>query len=619
MKKIFSSIKGDAFGGITAAVVALPLALAFGVQSGLGAAAGLYGAFLIGIFAAVFGGTPTQISGPTAPMTVVSTTFIATIISANNGNIEKSLPLILGVFVLVGLFQILMGIFRLGQYIKYVPYPVVSGFMTGIGVIILITQIFSVFGYEPAKDEALVNGFKDKAKEVLLEKTLKEESKEGLLVIEDFQETINKAEKITPEQILEESKTLAKKDARGVLGALRYFGRAVKNINWTEFLLVIASIIIIYGFKRITKKIPSALVALLVITAVTIIFKLDVLTISDKGIIPSGFPAFKYEIFTEFSLAALIPYVTTAIALAGLGAIDSLLTSVVADNVTKTKHNSNKELIGQGIGNSIVGLFGGIPGAGATIRTIVNIDAGGKTKISGIIHGILLLLIVLVLGPYASYIPLSVLAGILVTVGIGVMDYKGLRVLFKMPVQDAIVMVTVLGVTVFLDLIVAVGIGLVLSSIMFMKKMGDVTANASKVINIKNKDYHEAPWKDEIDFPETYEKEIYVKHLNGPLFFGYTNDFQQSMAQIPEDATHVILRMDKVPYIDQSGLFALEDVLIDLCRKDVVLMIVGVKEQPLYRLRSIDIVPDLIPDALCFKNFSECVKWIKTNTNASSA
>ncbi|NER14334.1 STAS domain-containing protein [Leptobacterium flavescens] len=612
MKNLFKHIKGDAFGGITAAIVALPLALAFGVQSGLGAAAGLYGAFLIGIFAAVFGGTCTQISGPTAPMTVVSAAFVATILAANNGNVEKSLPLILGVFILAGLFQIVLGVLRLGQYIKYVPYPVVSGFMTGIGVIILITQIFSVFGYQPTQDEELVTSFKADAEEVILENILKEEANEGVLVLEDFRETISRAEQISPDQIQTEAENLAKNDTGGVVGSLKYFGRAAKNINWLEFILVLSTIIIIYGFKKITKKIPSALVALIVITAVTLIFNLDVLIISDKGVIPSGFPALHFEVFTEFNLTAFIPYIATAAALAGLGAIDSLLTSVVADNVTKTKHNSNKELVGQGIGNSIAGLFGGIPGAGATIRTIVNIDAGGKTKVSGVIHGIVLLMIVLVLGPYASYIPLSVLAGILVTVGIGVMDYKGLKVIHKMPRTDAVVMITVLLLTVFLDLIIAVGIGLVLSALMFMKKMGDVTTDESRVESLQESNGEE-PWIDELNFPKKFKEEVFIKHLNGPLFFGYTNDFQQTMSKIPKTANHIIIRMDKVPYIDQSGLFTLEDVLIDLLDKGVTPLIVGIKRQPLYRLRSIDIVPDLVPEDHLFETFKECVNWVKVN------
>lgn len=248
-----------------------------------------------------------------------------------------------------------------------------------------------------------------------------------------------------------------------------------------------------------------------------------------------------------------MPYIVTAITLAGLGAIDSLLTSVVADNITKTKHNSNRELVGQGIGNSIAALFGGIPGAGATIRTVVNIQSGGKTRLSGVVHGLLLLMVLLILGPIASKIPLSVLAGILITVGIGVMDYRGLKALGKMPKSDAIVIIVVLLLTVFLDLITAVAVGLILASIIFMKKMSDVTARQSSIKTLGNIP-REDIWKDEIDFPNNLKEEVYIKHIDGPLFFGYTADFSILAQQIPETATHVVIRMDKVPYMDQSGL-----------------------------------------------------------------
>ena len=476
MKNIFSNLKGDLFGGITAGIVALPLALAFGVQSGLGAAAGLYGAIFIGMLAAIFGGTASQISGPTAPMTVISTVLVAEIVRMNNGELDKALPTILFVFLLAGIFQVLLGILKVGSYIKYIPYPVVSGFMTGIGVIILITQIFPTFGYNPTLDSQLLAKYKPLAEESLLNKILADEASEGILVIEDFEETIARASNISEAEVLKESKTLISTETGGVVGSIKYASNALRNINWLEFLLTLGTVFIIYGFKRITKLIPSTLVALVVITGLVQILGWNALTIADKSPIPSGFPLPKLSIFYGVDLGLVMPYIVTAITLAGLGAIDSLLTSVVADNITKTKHNSNRELVGQGIGNSIAALFGGIPGAGATIRTVVNIQSGGKTRLSGVVHGLLLLMVLLILGPIASKIPLSVLAGILITVGIGVMDYRGLKALGKMPKSDAIVIIVVLLLTVFLDLITAVAVGLILASIIFMKKMSDVTA-----------------------------------------------------------------------------------------------------------------------------------------------
>ncbi|HLT54080.1 MAG TPA: SulP family inorganic anion transporter, partial [Flavobacteriaceae bacterium] len=266
MKNLFSNIRGDAFGGITAGIVALPLALAFGVSSGLGPSAGLYGAIFISFFAAMFGGTNTQISGPTAPMTAVSMVVVAGIVAANDGDVEKALPFILIVFLLSGLMQIGLGLLGLGKYIRYIPYPVVSGFMTAIGVIIIITQVLPAIGYYPKEDLEYVNQFKPQAEEIILENILKEEAGEGILVLEDFKETITRAELITQDDIQKESKTLAGKNASGVLGTIKVFPRAIKSINWLELGLTLLTIFIIYGFKKITTVIPSALVALVVVS-----------------------------------------------------------------------------------------------------------------------------------------------------------------------------------------------------------------------------------------------------------------------------------------------------------------------------------------------------------------
>jgi SulP family sulfate permease len=599
----FKHFKGDLFGGITAGIVALPLALAFGVSSGLGPSAGLYGAIFVSFFAALFGGTNTQISGPTAPMTAVSMVLIAGIIAINDGDISKALPLILSIFLLAGLMQIGLGLLRIGKYIKYIPNPVVSGFMTAIGVIILITQILPSVGYYPKEDLDYVAQFKPAAEEIILDNILKEEVGEDILVLEDFTSTIDRAGKITQEQILQESKTLAGKDASGVIGTIKVLPKALKNINWLELCLALGTIIIIYGFKRITTVIPSALVALLVVSGIAYGFGLDYRPIEE---IPSGLPALNFGIFTEFSFGSISLYIFAALTLALLGSIDSLLTSVVADNMTKTKHNSNKELIGQGIGNSVAAIFGGIPGAGATIRTVVNINAGGKTRLSGMISGILLLVILLAISPIASQIPAAVLAGILVTVGIGVMDYKGLKAIPSMPKFEVVIMLVVLVLSSTWNLVYAVGIGLVIASLMFMKKIGDLSSKGSSIKSLTE----EKAWSDEIDFPPCLKNEVFIKHLDGPLFFGSTSDFQALAKQIPEAATTVIIRMQKVTYMDQSGVFAMEDVLMELCNKKIKILLVGMVDQPKYMLERIDIIPDLVPEKQVFNSFEDCLFWL---------
>ena len=615
MKKLFSNIKGDAFGGITAGIVALPLALAFGVSSGLGPAAGLYGAIFISFFAAIFGGTSTQISGPTAPMTAVSMVIIAGIVAANDGDVSKALPAILTVFLLAGLFQVGLGVLGLGKYIRYIPYPVVSGFMTAIGLIILLTQILPSVGYYPKEDTEYVQQFKPHAEEVILQNILKEEAGEGILVLENFEETTLRGSEITSEQILTESKTLAAKDASGTIGALKVLPRALKNINWLEFLLALGTIIIIYGFKRITKAVPSTLVALVVMSGIAVAFGLDYKTIEA---IPTGIPEINFEIFSNFNLSSITPYIFTALTLSLLGAIDSLLTSVVADNMTKTKHKPNKELIGQGIGNSIAALFGGIPGAGATIRTVVNINAGGKTKLSGMIAGIMLLIVMMVFADVASKIPAAVLAGILITVGIGVMDYKGLKAIPSLPrdiklgplklSSEVLIMLIVLGLSTFWDLIYAVGIGLIIASLMFMKKIGDLTAERSDVKPLK-----EESWSDEIDFPEDLKEKVFIKHIKGPLFFGSTSEFQQLSQQIPTTAKIVIMRLGRMQYMDQSGLYAMEDMLQELKKNDIEILFVNLLKQPRYMMERIDIIPDFIPKSQIFPAFKECILWIKEN------
>ena len=536
-------------------------------------------------------------------MTAVSMVVIATILGANNGSLEQALPYILGVFLLSGLIQIALGVLGVGKYIKYIPYPVVSGFMTAIGVIILITQILPVLGYDVKNDAEYVEQFKPLAEERILEKILTDESREGLLVLEDFEETIRRAGEVNENSINKEAINLAKNNSSGVVGTIKTLPRALGGINWIEVIIAVSTIIIIYGFKKITTAVPSTLVALLIVSAAAIGFGVDYISIQQ---IPDGFPKIQWAIFTEFSFLHLIPYILTALTLSLLGAIDSLLTSIVADNLTKTRHLPNKELIGQGIGNSIGAIFGGIPGAGATIRTVVNIHSGGKIRVSDMVASLILLIILLAISPLASQIPAAVLAGILVTVGIGVMDYKGLNTLSKIPRTEVTVMIVVLVLSVFWNLVYAVGIGLVLASLFFMKKMGDIAKSDTRVSTISK----EKAWKDETKLSDSFKENVFIKHLNGPLFFGFTSEFVNISKQIPKTASILIIRMDKVPFIDQSGLFALEDVLLDLYQKEIEILMVGIQSQPKYLMKMIGIIGELIPEERIFDRFANCREFI---------
>lgn len=536
-----TNIKGDIFGGLTAGIVALPLALAFGVQSGLGASAGLYGAMILGLVAAIFGGTNTQISGPTGPMTVVSATVVSVAI-AKYGNIEDAWGIILLTFLLAGVFQIVFGALKIGKYIKYIPYPVLSGFMSGIGIIIIVFQLFPVLGLvSPGK------------------------------VVAVFKELPN----------------------------------AVHHRNNSAILLALGTVLIIYGVPKFTKLVPSTLVALVIMTLLSFLFALDLPLI---GKIPTGLPSLKISLLAQLHFSDIWLVFLPAITLAGLGSIDSLLTSVVADNITRTKHKSNKELIGQGIGNMASSLFGGIPGAGATMRTVVNVKSGGRTRLSGVFHALLLMLIVLGLGRYVAYIPLAALAGILITVGIDILDTKGLRNIFNISRSDAIILIIVLVLTVFVDLLQAVGIGMVIASLIFMRKASDMVEANTSLTKVDRYD-REVAWEDEANLSLTQDH-VYIKRFDGPIFFGVAAKVLERVNKIPADAEVIIFRMKKVPFIDQSGLYALEEVIKEMQKMGIVVVLTMTQPQPLSLLRKTKFIPDILPEKYLFKSIEECSVWL---------
>lgn len=616
LKLDFSNIKGDFFGGLTAGIVALPLALAFGAQTPLGAMAGLYGAIVIAILAALFGGTPTQISGPTAPMTVVSTAVVSSaILEAGVSTVQEALPFIIATFFLAGVIETIFGILRLGRYIRYIPYPVVSGFMSGIGVIIIITQLFPALGYNPVADAELVAQQMPHAEEQILEGILRQEESEGMLSgvmsKEDLNETNRRAEKITFEEIEAQAKILAASSVSGTVGTIKNLNRPFSKpglINGFNLALTLLTIFIIYGFKRITTLVPSSLVALLVLTPAAYFLLPGQVPVI--GEVESGLPPIHLNFFHAYTnLGMLGIIVQFAITLAALGALDSLLTSVVADNISKTKHDSDQELIGQGIGNMGAALFAGLPGAGATMRTVINVQSGGKTKISGVIAGLFLLAVLLGLGPIVAYIPNAVLAGILITVGIGIIDYKGLRHLRSVPRSDAVIMFAVLLLTVFVDLLAAVAAGMIMAALLFMKKIADVVEH--KMNSAPLREFaKELPWKDEPPYIAQLEDQVYIKHFDGPIFFGFANRFQEMMQALPGIKV-VVMRMGRVPYIDQSGLYAMDEVIQSLREEGVVVVIAGLQEQPKLMLEKINVIPGLINENYIFDNFEACLYWLK--------
>ncbi len=386
MKYSLDKLRGDIFGGLTSAVVALPVSLAFGVASGLGAAAGLYGAIAVGFFAAVFGGTRSQISGPTAPMAVA----MAVIITSHSSNLSEALTVVM----LGGLLQVLLGVLRFGRFVAYTPHVVVSGFMSGIGVIVMLIQTLPFLGAPTALG--------------------------------------------------------------GPVGAIRALPDALADANLNAFAIALATLLVgVLWPRRWTKFMPGPLVALIVGTLLSVLALRDVPVI---GPVPTGLPQLQLGLP---SIPFLVSAIQPALILALLGSVDSLLTSLVADSLTGTRHNADRELIGQGIGNVMAGLIGGVPGAGATMGTVINIRAGGTTQVSGALRAVVVLALLLGLGRFVEPIPHAVLAGILMKVGWDIVDWRMLARVHRMRREHLFVMLLTLGLTVFVDLVTAVAIGLI--------------------------------------------------------------------------------------------------------------------------------------------------------------
>src|SRR5260221_9843476 len=435
-----------------------------------------------------------------------------------------TLPGVVVIIVLAGLLQIALGLFRIGTYIRYVPYPVISGFMTGIGVIIILQQLFPMLGAEPPSSEPL-----------------------------------------------------------SILRQLHLLGG---NIKWAAVALSALTIATVFILPRFTKAVPASLVALAVLLA---------LEVSVIGKIPSGLPSLVMPLLDFQRLPLLM---AAAIQVAFLGAIDSLLTSLVADNLTRTQHDSNRELVGQGLGNIAAGLIGGIPGAGATMRTVVNVEAGGRSRLSGVIHGLFLAAVLLGLSGLVQHVPHAVLAGLLVAVGIGIIDYRGISHLLKVPRSDAFLMLFVLVLTVFTNLIIAVAAGLIVASIVFMKNVSDITERQTTLTPVADE-----PWADEVTIPETIRNKLFIKHVDGPLFFGFASQFLDIARQAAAQSRLLVLRMDRISYMDQTGVYALKDALTRLNAAGVRVLVVGISVAHLDLLEKLQVIPAVVPESNIFSDF----------------
>lgn len=517
------NLRGDVFGGITAAVVALPMALAFGVASGAGAEAGLYGAILVGLFAALFGGSPTLISEPTGPMTVVFTAVIAKLIASNP---ENGMAMAFTVVIMAGLFQMLFGLMRLGKYVTLMPYTVISGFMSGIGVILVILQIGPLLG-QPAP-------------------------------------------------------------SGGVLGVLENLAGLIANIRTDETILAVLTIAILFLIPARAKRyLPPQLVALVVGTLVSVLL-LSSADIRRIGEIPTGLPELAMPVFdiTEWQIMLI-----DAIVLGLLGCIDALLTSVIADSLTRQQHNSDKELIGQGIGNMMSGLFGGLPGAGATMGTVLNIQAGARTALSGLVRAFILLIVVLWAADLTAVIPLAVLAGIAFKVGVDIIDWRFLKRAHLISGKGAMITYGVIALTVFVDLIAAVGIGLFVANVMTITRLSELQEadvkgftgpdDQGQTLSLYENDlFREAPGK------------VLLLYMRGSMIFGASRAITRSNSEL-EECKALVIDLSDVVHLGVSAALALEEAVLDMLNAGRAVYITGARSQPLARLKDLGIVQRL--------------------------
>ena len=522
-----TNIKGDLFGGVTAAIVALPLALAFGVASGAGAAAGLWGAVLVGLFAALFGGTPTLISEPTGPMTVVMTAVIASLTARDP---ENGLAMAFTVVMLAGIFQMVFGVLKLGRYITQMPYTVISGFMSGIGFILIILQLGPFLG------QAIPKG--------------------------------------------------------GVMGTLTALPQLLQNARPTEVLLAVITLAILWLTpSRVKKVAPPQLIALVIGT----LLSLSLLSgggeggegIRRIGEIASGFPKLQLPTFAPAQLQTMV---VSAAVLGMLGCIDALLTAVIADSVTRTEHDSNKELIGQGLGNLVSGLFGGIAGAGATMGTVVNIQAGGRSALSGISRALILMVVILAGGRLAAQIPQAVLAGIALKVGVDIVDWGFIKRAHRISISGAVIMYLVIALTVLVDLIVAVGVGVFIANILTIDKMSALQSKSVKSVSTGDGDLMIPD--EEKALLDQGKGQVLLFQLNGAMIFGVAKAIAREHNAI-RDCKAVIFDLSEVSHLGVTAALAVENAVEEAIEKGRQVFVVGAADTTQRRLEKLGLYKKL--------------------------
>ncbi|MBN8568370.1 MAG: sulfate permease [Ignavibacteria bacterium] len=521
-KKLFIS---DAISGVIVGIVALPLAIAFAIASGVSPEKGLITAVIAGFIISFLGGSRVQIGGPTGAFIIIV-----------YGIIQKyGMDGLMIATIMAGIFLVLMGFLKLGTLIKFIPLPIITGFTSGIALIIFTTQIKDLLGIQ----------------------------------IENI-----------PADFVEKIPVL--------------FGN-LNLLNPSTVLVSALSLIIIIIFPRITKKIPGTFVALIVGTLVVYFFNLNVETISTKfGVVSSSFPPLTFPVITYEKVAGLI---SPAFTIALLGAIESLLSAVVADGMTGNRHRSNMELIAQGTANIITPLFGGIPATGAIARTVTNIKNGGKTPVAGLIHAVVLLLIMLFFGKYAGMIPLCVLGAILAVVAYNMSEWREFKAQLKMPKSDVAVLLTTFFLTVVFDLTVAIEIGMVLSAFLFMRRMASVTN-----MGILTREFEEnqaEEYGDNSIAGKDIPKYVLIYEVNGPFFFGAASKFKEA-ARVIEDRVKVfIMRLRNVPAIDSTGISTIEDFYEDCQKNKITLVLSGIHAQPLFAAEKAGLLEKIGIDNCC--------------------
>ena len=527
--ELLNSLKGynsksfftDVIAGIIVGIVALPLSIAFAIASGCSPETGLYTAIIAGFCIAAFGGTKCQIGGPTGAFTVIIYKIVNDPSLGMTGLATAT--------VLAGIILILLGVFKLGGLVQFIPYTIVIGFTAGIAVTIATGQIGDFLGLTP-----------------------------------DFSKPI---------EILGQSYS---KMPGTFIGKILVYISSISTINWYSFIMALVCLVIIFLWPKVTNKIPGSLIVIILATVANIIlsncFDLHTDIIKDRYSIPSSLPKPQIPALSFQTIKTVFP---TACSIAVLAAIESLLSAVVADGMIGSKHNSDNELIGQGIANIFSPLFGGLPATGAIARTATNINNGGRTPIAGIIHAITLLLIMLLFGKYVEYIPMAALAAVLISVAWNMAGLPAIKALSKGQKSDIAILLITFLITVFVDLTYAISIGLIISGLLFIRKIVELsevtTGNKGIFEGAKTNDYDE-----QIEIP----KDVMIYEINGPLFFGTIRKFELAMERTKNTYKVLILRMRNTLYLDAGGLRALEQCKAACDRKGITIVLSGIHTQP---------------------------------------